>query len=188
MALGNREGPRPAGLTADPASYQGSPETLSPGFSISGAAAAAGILASVETAPLVLDIGLVLLLAAGFGWAARRLGLPAVVGYLAAGLAVSPFTPGYVADREQIQLLADIGVVLLLFEVGIEVDLGRLRPRAAGPALGRARAARRHDGGLGRRPGTGRSGAARCVARRACRGDVVVGRHRQHHAVPPAHH
>ncbi len=81
----------------------------------------------MDTAPLVLDIGLVLLLAAGLGWVARRLGLPAVVGYLAAGLAVSPFTPGYVADRAQIALLADVGVVLLLFEVGIEVDLGRLR-------------------------------------------------------------
>ncbi|MFM2106611.1 MAG: hypothetical protein RL338_1643 [Chloroflexota bacterium] len=79
-----------------------------------------------ETAPLVLDIGVVLLLAALFGWIARRAGLPAVVGYLVAGLAVSPFTPGYVADREQITLLADIGVVILLFEVGIEVDLRRL--------------------------------------------------------------
>jgi predicted Kef-type K+ transport protein len=58
---------------------------------------------------------------------ARRLGLPAVVGYLVLGLAVSPFTPGYVADRHQLQLLADVGVVLLLFEVGIEVDLWRLR-------------------------------------------------------------
>ncbi len=79
------------------------------------------------SAPLILDIGIVLLAAAASGWAARRLGLPAVVGYLAAGLAVSPFTPGYVADREQIRLLADIGVVILLFEVGIEIDLGRLR-------------------------------------------------------------
>lgn len=81
----------------------------------------------METAPLILDFGLVLLLAAACGWGARRIGLPAVVGYLAAGLAVSPFTPGYVADREQILLLADIGVVILLFEVGIEVDVGRIR-------------------------------------------------------------
>jgi CPA2 family monovalent cation:H+ antiporter-2 len=86
----------------------------------------------MSTAPLVLDIGLVLLLAAALGWVARRLGLPAVVGYLAAGLAVSPFTPGYVAGREQIALLADVGVVLLLFEVGIEVDLGRLRREQRG--------------------------------------------------------
>ena len=86
----------------------------------------------MATAPIVLDIGLVLLLAAALGWVARRLGLPSVVGYLAAGLAVSPFTPGYVADHEQIELLADVGVVLLLFEVGIEVDLGRLRREQRG--------------------------------------------------------
>jgi CPA2 family monovalent cation:H+ antiporter-2 len=82
-----------------------------------------------ETAPLILDVGLVLLLAAALGWAARRLGLPAATGYLAAGLAVSPFTPGYVADRQQISLLADIGVVILLFEVGIEVDVRTLGKR-----------------------------------------------------------
>lgn len=79
------------------------------------------------TAPLILDIGLVLLAAAAGGWIARRIGLPAVVGYLAVGLLVSPFTPGYVADREQIHLLADVGVALLLFEVGIEIDIDRLR-------------------------------------------------------------
>ncbi|HEY2888808.1 MAG TPA: cation:proton antiporter, partial [Candidatus Limnocylindrales bacterium] len=73
------------------------------------------------------ELGLVLLLAAGAGWLARALRLPAVVGYLAVGLALSPFTPGYVADRHQLEFLADLGVVLLLFEVGIEIDLARLR-------------------------------------------------------------
>ncbi len=80
----------------------------------------------MDTARVVLDIGVVLLLAAAAGLVARRIGLPAVTGYLLVGLAVSPFTPGYVADRAQIELLADIGVVLLLFEVGIEVDLAGL--------------------------------------------------------------
>jgi monovalent cation:H+ antiporter-2, CPA2 family len=75
----------------------------------------------------ILELGLVLLLAALAGAACRRAGLPAVIGYLLIGLAVGPFTPGYVADRAQIQVLADIGVVLLLFEVGIELDLRRLR-------------------------------------------------------------
>jgi CPA2 family monovalent cation:H+ antiporter-2 len=85
-----------------------------------------------ETAPAVFEIGLVLLLAVAAGWLARRLGLPAVLGYLIVGLVVSPFTPGYVADRHQLQLLADVGVVLLLFEVGIEVDPVRLiRNRSA---------------------------------------------------------
>jgi monovalent cation:H+ antiporter-2, CPA2 family len=80
----------------------------------------------LETAPAVLEIGMVLLLAVGAGWLARRIGLPAVLGYLAVGLVVSPFTPGYVADRGQLQVLADVGVVLLLFEVGIEVNPLRL--------------------------------------------------------------
>jgi CPA2 family monovalent cation:H+ antiporter-2 len=60
------------------------------------------------------------------GFAARKVGLPAVVGYLLTGLLVSPFTPGYVASNDQLSLLADIGVVLLLFEVGIEIDLRRI--------------------------------------------------------------
>ena len=75
----------------------------------------------------ILEIGLILLAAVAGGYLARRLGLPAIVGYLAVGLAFSPFTPGYVADHTQLELLADVGVVLLLFEVGIEVDIGRLR-------------------------------------------------------------
>ena len=81
----------------------------------------------VDTAPLVLDVGAVLLVAATSGLLARKVGLPAIVGYLLTGLLVSPFTPGFVADSQQIAILADIGVVLLLFEVGIEIDLRRIR-------------------------------------------------------------
>jgi len=81
----------------------------------------------VDTAPLVLDVGVVLMAAATSGLVARRVGLPAIVGYLLVGLLVSPFTPGFVADKNQLALLADIGVVLLLFEVGIEIDLKRIR-------------------------------------------------------------
>jgi len=83
-------------------------------------------------APAIFEIGFVLLLAVAAGWAARRVGLPAVLGYLATGLVVSPFTPGYVASRHELDVLANVGVVLLLFEVGIEIDplrLGRERGR-----------------------------------------------------------
>lgn len=86
----------------------------------------------VETAPLVLDVGVVLLGAATAGYVARRVGIPAIIGYLLVGLIVSPFTPGYIADKNQIAILADIGVVLLLFEVGIEIDLRRLRREQKG--------------------------------------------------------
>src|SRR5437773_11915517 len=80
----------------------------------------------MEQAVPVLEIGVVLLVAGLVGVFARRLGFPAVVGYLLVGLAIGPFTPGYVADKHQIQVLADVGVVLLLFEVGIELDLRAL--------------------------------------------------------------
>lgn len=81
----------------------------------------------MENAVPVLEIGFVLLGAALAGVLARRIGLPAVVGYLFVGLLVGPFTPGYVADRQQLETLANVGVVLLLFEVGIELDLRALR-------------------------------------------------------------
>jgi len=75
-----------------------------------------------HTAPAIFELGLLLVLATLAGRAARWVGLPAVIGYLAVGIAVSPFTPGYVANRDQLSILADIGVVLLLFEVGIEIN------------------------------------------------------------------
>ena len=80
----------------------------------------------VETAPLVLNVGAVLMAAATMGFAARKVGLPSVIGYLFTGLLVSAFTPDFLAEDNQIALLAEIGVVLLLFEVGIELDLKRI--------------------------------------------------------------
>ena len=54
-----------------------------------------------------------------FGLAAARFGLPPIVGYLIAGIAVGPFTPGYVMDSGLIAQGADIGVILLMFGVGM---------------------------------------------------------------------
>lgn len=80
----------------------------------------------IETGPIILDIALVLIVAGTMGFFARKVGLPAILGYLFTGLLVSPFTPGYVTDAEQITLLADIGVAILLFEVGIEINIRRI--------------------------------------------------------------
>jgi CPA2 family monovalent cation:H+ antiporter-2 len=81
-----------------------------------------------ETALPILELGAVFLSAAVFGFVARRLGLPAVVGYLMVGLVAFQLLPdSSKPDEEQVRLLADVGVVLLLFEVGIELDIGRLR-------------------------------------------------------------
>jgi CPA2 family monovalent cation:H+ antiporter-2 len=60
------------------------------------------------------------------GAVAHRLRMPPMVGYIAAGLLVGPFTPGYVADREEVQGLAEIGVALLMFSIGIRFRLAEL--------------------------------------------------------------
>ena len=80
------------------------------------------------TALPILELGAVFLAAAVFGFFARRVGLPAVIGYLMVGLVAFQLLPESAKpDEEQVRLLADVGVVLLLFEVGIELDIGRLR-------------------------------------------------------------
>jgi monovalent cation:H+ antiporter-2, CPA2 family len=81
----------------------------------------------VDTPSAILELGCLVLLAAALAWAARRLGLPSLVGLLAAGLVITPLTPRLAISHGQLELVADLGVVLLLFEAGIEVDLRRLR-------------------------------------------------------------
>ena len=75
---------------------------------------------------------LIALMAVGFGLAfllgivASRLRVPPLVGYLLAGVAVGPFTPGFVGDLEIAAQLAEIGVILLMFGVGLHVSIGDL--------------------------------------------------------------
>lgn len=61
-----------------------------------------------------------------FGLVAARIGLPPIVGYLLAGVAVGPFTPGYVANAGLASQLADLGVILLMFGVGLHFSLDDL--------------------------------------------------------------
>ncbi len=75
-----------------------------------------------ETA-LIATIAVGLGLAFVFGYLATRIGLPALVGYLLAGVAVSPGTPGYSADLGIAGQLAEIGVILLMFGVGLHFSL-----------------------------------------------------------------
>ncbi len=75
------------------------------------------------------NVSLIATLAAGFGLAlilgfvAVRLKLPALVGYLVAGIIIGPATPGFVADPELSRQLAEIGVMLLMFGVGLHFSL-----------------------------------------------------------------
>ncbi|MDG2520793.1 YbaL family putative K(+) efflux transporter [Caulobacter segnis] len=73
--------------------------------------------------PLIATIVAGLVLAFIFGAIANRLRLPVLVGYLLAGVAVGPFTPGYVADQPLANQLAEIGVILLMFGVGLHFSL-----------------------------------------------------------------
>jgi CPA2 family monovalent cation:H+ antiporter-2 len=74
----------------------------------------------------LLDLGLAVVLALFGGALAVRIRQPPIVGYLLAGVLIGPFTPGYVSDVEQIGHLAELGVVLLLFALGVEFSLAEL--------------------------------------------------------------
>jgi len=73
--------------------------------------------------PLIATIVAGLGLAFVFGTVAQRLKIPPLVGYLLAGVAVGPFTPGYVADQALATELAELGIILLMFGVGLHFSL-----------------------------------------------------------------
>ena len=78
------------------------------------------------------DTALIATIAAGlglaflFGLLASRFKLPPILGYLLAGVAVGPFTPGFVADRALASQLAELGVILLMFGVGLHFSIADL--------------------------------------------------------------
>jgi len=77
-------------------------------------------------ATLIATIAVGLTLAFVAGFVAVRLRLPPLVGYLLAGIAVGPFTAGFVADPKLAPQLAEIGVILLMFGVGMHFSIGDL--------------------------------------------------------------
>src|SRR5262245_50090575 len=93
------------------------------------------------------EFGLILTLTVGlfaalvFGYITQRLSLSPIVGYLLAGVAVGPATPGFVADRHLADQMAEIGVILLMFGVGLHFhvkDLLAVRRIAVPGALGQS--------------------------------------------------
>jgi CPA2 family monovalent cation:H+ antiporter-2 len=84
----------------------------------------------VTELPLLVNIAVALGYALLGGLLARRLGLPTIVGYLLAGVALGPFTPGFHGDPEAIHQMAEFGVILLMFGVGLHFsfrDLWQVR-------------------------------------------------------------
>jgi monovalent cation:H+ antiporter-2, CPA2 family len=80
---------------------------------------------------LGLTLLIALVAALGLGAIAQRLRLPPMLGYIVAGLVVGPATPGFVADREEVLGLADVGVALLMFSIGLQFSLAELRSTGA---------------------------------------------------------
>jgi CPA2 family monovalent cation:H+ antiporter-2 len=74
----------------------------------------------------VVDLVAALSIALAGGWLAARLRLSPTIGYVAAGVIISPLTPGFVGDAERLRLIADVGVVLLLFGIGVQFSLREL--------------------------------------------------------------
>ncbi len=76
---------------------------------------------------IAADIALILVAALLGGFAAQRLGQPLILGYIVAGILVGPYTGGpTVVEIHDIELLAEIGVALLLFALGLEFNLAKL--------------------------------------------------------------
>src|SRR5688572_386983 len=89
--------------------------------------------------PLIATIVMGLVLAFIFGAIANRFRVSPLVGYLLAGVLVGPFTPGFVADQALADELAEIGIILLMFGVGLHFslkDLWAVRTIAIPGALG----------------------------------------------------
>lgn len=77
---------------------------------------------------LIQDLAIVLLAAGLAGALCRRLGLSVIVGYLVAGVTIGPFTPpfSFIQDVDRIQTLSQVGLVFLMFAIGLGLSLGKL--------------------------------------------------------------
>src|SRR5574340_1657066 len=69
--------------------------------------------------PLLINIAVALVAAFFGGLIVRRIGLPSLIGYMLSGVAIGPFTPGFVGDIATLSQLAELGVIFLMFGVGL---------------------------------------------------------------------
>jgi CPA2 family monovalent cation:H+ antiporter-2 len=86
-----------------------------------------------HSAPFILNITIALTIAVIGGLVASSLKQSPILGYLLAGVVIGPFTPGFVGDSQQIATLADVGVIFLMFALGVAFsikDLARIRNAA----------------------------------------------------------
>ncbi len=99
-------------------------ETKGPWSTHDCADRSAGTIAAMHG--LLPDIGIALIAATALGLASHWLRQPVILGYLIAGALVGPIGFGWVHDRNSIETIGEIGLVLLLFIIGLEMDLRQL--------------------------------------------------------------
>ena len=80
----------------------------------------------MQSADLILMLASGLGAALVLGYITQRLGLSPIVGYLIAGVAVGPHTPGFAANLEIAEQLAEVGIILIMFGVGLQFHVGEL--------------------------------------------------------------
>jgi len=87
----------------------------------------AGIMSAMQAPEFLGPLALIFLAALGAAYVLHRLRQPPLIGFLSAGALLGPFGLGLLGDVRVVEILADLGVVLLLFTVGLELSLGNLR-------------------------------------------------------------
>ena len=84
----------------------------------------------------IFDIGLVIIIATIFAYFARGLRQPLIVGYVLAGVLIGPLVLGLITSPEEIAMLSELGIAFLLFTVGLEIDIQKLRSVGGAAVIG----------------------------------------------------
>ncbi|MEK9811335.1 MAG: cation:proton antiporter, partial [Candidatus Nanopelagicales bacterium] len=90
-----------------------------------------------EAMHFIQDLAVILAVAAPVAWLCQRIGLSVIVGFIVAGVVVGPHAPwlSLVTDAERIEVMAQIGLVFLMFGIGLELSIRRLRRLGVGLLL-----------------------------------------------------
>lgn len=84
---------------------------------------------------ILLELALILLFTKLFGIICKKIGLPQVVGFLIAGLLIGPCVLGWVKPSETLKIIAELGVILIMFSAGVETDLKELKQNGLAATL-----------------------------------------------------
>jgi len=75
---------------------------------------------------IIKEIVIILLVSLPIIYLLKKINIPSILGFLAAGMIIGPYGLHLISDIENIQVMAEVGVILLLFTIGLEVSFGKL--------------------------------------------------------------